>query len=127
MGYSLYGNDLTEEISPLEANLGMFVNLKRDYVGRDALIAQKEKGLGRILIPFKTTSRRSARKDFEVYQNDKKIGFVTSAAFSPILNVGIGLAMLDTELFEKDELFELRDKRGSIEAQRAILPFISQK
>jgi len=127
MGYSLYGNDLTEEISPLEANLGMFVNLKRDYVGRDALIAQKEKGLDRILIPFKTTSRRSARKDFEVYQNDKKIGFVTSAAFSPILNVGIGLAMLDTELFEKDELFELRDKRGSIEAQRAILPFISQK
>ena len=91
------------------------------------LISQKEKGLNRLLIPFKTTSRRSARKDFEVYQNDKKIGFVTSAAFSPILNVGIGLAMIDVEGFEKDENFELRDKRGSIEAQRAILPFISQK
>ncbi|MEA2017086.1 MAG: glycine cleavage system aminomethyltransferase GcvT [Campylobacterota bacterium] len=124
MGYSLYGNDLSETISPLEANLGMFINLKRDYVGKDALKKQKENGLKRILIPFKTTSRRSARKDFEVFQNEKKIGTVTSAAFSPILNVGIGLALVDTGLFETEKSFELKDKRGSIEANRATLPFI---
>ena len=127
MGYSLYGNDLTEEITPLEANLGMFINLKRDYVGRAALSKQKEEGLNRILIPFKTTSRRSARKDFEVFQNDKKIGFVTSAAFSPILNVGIGLAMVDTGEFNEEMPFELKDKRGSIEANKATLPFIEKK
>lgn len=126
MGYSLYGNDLTEEITPLEANLGMFVNLKRDYVGKDALLNQKEEGLTRLLIPFKTTSRRSARKDFEVYQNDKKIGFVTSAAFSPVLNVGIGLAMVDVKEFDESKSFELRDKRGAIEANKASLPFISK-
>ncbi len=126
MGYSLYGNDLTEDISPLEANLGMFVNLKRDYIGREALSKQKEEGLNRILIPFKTTSRRSARKDFEVYQNDKKIGFVTSAAYSPILNVGIGLAMVDINEFEENQSFELKDKRGSIEANKASLPFITK-
>lgn len=126
MGYSLYGNDLTEEITPLEANLGMFVNIKRDYVGKDALLNQKEEGLTRLLIPFKTTSRRSARKDFEVYQNDKKIGFVTSAAFSPVLNVGIGLAMVDIKEFDESKSFELRDKRGAIEANKASLPFISK-
>lgn len=126
MGYSLYGNDLTEEISPLEANLGMFVNLKRDYVGKDALLSQKEEGLNRLLIPFKTTSRRSARKDFEVYQDDKKIGFVTSAAFSPILNVGIGLAMIDIKDFDESKSFELKDQRGAIEANKASLPFISK-
>ena len=126
MGYSLYGNDLTEEISPLEANLGMFVNLKRDYVGKDALVAQKEKTLSRIIIPFKTTSRRSARKDFEVYQGDKKIGFVTSASFSPTLNVGIGLAMVDLKEFDKEKSFELKDKRGAIEANKASLPFINK-
>ena len=124
MGYSLYGNDLSETITPLEANLGMFVNLKRDYFGCKALISQKEKGLKRLLIPFTTTSRRSARKDFEVYQNDEKIGFVTSAAFSPTLNVGIGLAMMDIDKFDKEKSFELRDKRGSIEANTATLPFI---
>ena len=123
-GYSLYGNDLTEQITPLEANLGMFVNLKREYVGKDALLKQKEVGLNRLLIPFKTTSRRSARKDFEVFQNDKKIGFVTSAAFSPTLNVGIGLAMIDTASFDESSSFELRDKRGAIEANTATLPFI---
>lgn len=126
MGYSLYGNDLSETISPIEANLGMFINVKRDYIGRDALKKQKEEGVSRILIPFKTTSRRSARKDFKVFQNDQEIGIVTSAAFSPTLNVGIGLAMIEISSFDEEASFELRDKRGSIEANKASLPFIKK-
>jgi aminomethyltransferase len=126
MGYSLYGNDLSETITPLEANLGKFVNLQRDYVGKEALAKQKEEGLKRILLPFKTTTRRSARKDFEVYQNDKKVGFVTSGAFSPILNVGVGLAMVDVDGFDETQSFELRDARSSIEANVASLPFITK-
>lgn len=126
MGYSLYGNDLSETITPLEANLGKFVNLKRNYVGKEALAKQKEAGLSRLLLPFKTTTRRSARKDFEVYQNDKKVGFVTSGAFSPILNVGVGLAMIDTNGFDTTQSIELRDKRSSIEANITTLPFITK-
>ncbi|WP_309497830.1 glycine cleavage system aminomethyltransferase GcvT [Sulfurovum sp.] len=126
MGYSLYGNDLSETITPLEANLGKFVNLKRDYFGKAALEKQKAEGLTRILLPFKTTTRRSARKDFEVYQNDKKVGFVTSGAFSPILNVGVGLAMIDAEGFDQTQSIELRDKRSSIEANITTLPFINK-
>ena len=126
MGYSLYGNDLSETISPIEASLGMFINVSREYIGKDALAKQKTEGTARKLIPFKTLSRRSARKDFEVYQNDKKIGFVTSAAFSPILNVGIGLAMINIADFKESENFELRDARGSIEATKASLPFITK-
>jgi aminomethyltransferase len=126
MGYSLYGNDLNESITPLEANLGKFVDLKREYVGKDALLKQKEAGLTRLLYPFKTSGRRSARKDFEVYQNDKKVGFVTSGAFSPILNVGIGLAMIDTDGFDASQGIELRDSRSSIEASITSLPFIQK-
>ena len=126
MGYSLYGNDLSDTITPLEANLGHFINLKRDYVGKEALENQKNDGLKRILLPFTTTTRRSARKDFEVYQNDKKVGFVTSAAFSPILNVGIGLAMIDTNGFDKSQSIELRDKRSNLEANITTLPFIKK-
>jgi len=126
MGYSLYGNDLSEEITPLEANLGKFVNLKREYVGKAALAKQKEEGVKRILLPFKTTTRRSARKDFEVYQNEKKVGFVTSAAFSPTLNVGMGLAMIDTDGLDQDQSIELRDKRSSIDAHIVNLPFITK-
>jgi aminomethyltransferase len=126
MGYSLYGNDLDENISPLEANVGMFVGLKRNFIGRDALVKQKESGLKRLLIPFKTSSRRSARAHFKVFQNDKEIGFVTSGAFSPILGVGIGLAMIDIASFDEDKAFELKDERSSIEANKASLPFIKK-
>ncbi|MEA1915684.1 MAG: glycine cleavage system aminomethyltransferase GcvT [Campylobacterota bacterium] len=126
MGYSLYGNDLDENITPLEANLGMFINLKRQYVGKDALAQQKEHGLKKLLLPFTTTSRRSARRGFEVFQKDIKVGVVTSAAFSPILNVGIGLMMIELESFDKKESFELRDQRGSIKANLASLPFIKK-
>lgn len=126
MGYSLYGNELAEDITPLEASLGMFINLKRDYVGKDALQAQKDNGLKRTLIPFKTLSRRSARKDFLVFQGDKEIGFVTSAVYSPILSVGIGFAMVNTEDFNSDEEFELRDARGAIKATQTKLPFITK-
>ena len=126
MGYSLYGNELTEDITPLEANLGKFVNLEREYVGSAALRKQKEEGLKRVLLPFKTTTRRSARKDFEVYQNDKRVGYVTSGAFSPILNVGVGLAMIDIDGFDRDQHIELRDKRSTIEANISSLPFITK-
>ncbi|PHS30740.1 MAG: glycine cleavage system protein T [Sulfurovum sp.] len=126
MGYSLYGNDLSESITPLEANLGKFVNLKRDYFGKTALVKQKEDGLTRILLPFKTTTRRSARRDFEVFQNDKKVGVVTSGAFSPILNVGVGLAMIDIDGFDQSQSIELRDKRSSLEANITTLPFIEK-
>jgi len=126
MGYSLYGNDLDENITPLEANLAKFVNLKRDYFGVEALRKQKDEGLTRILLPFKTSTRRSARRDFEVYQNDKKVGIVTSGAFSPILNVGVGLAMIDIEGFDANKSIELRDKRSSLEASITTLPFIQK-
>jgi aminomethyltransferase len=126
MGYSLYGNDLNEDISPLEASLEMFINTQRDYFGRDALLKQKEQGLKRKLIPFKTLSRRSARKDFKVFQNNKEIGFVTSAVYSPILNVGIGFAMVNTSDFDGDSIFELKDTRGGIEASLTTLPFIKK-
>lgn len=126
MGYSLYGNDLSESITPLEANLSKFVNLKRDYFGKDVLEKQKTDGLLRLLYPFVTTTRRSARKDFEVYQNDKKIGFVTSAAYSPLLNKGIGLAMIDVEGFDATAQIQLKDKRGSLDANIATLPFIKK-
>ena len=126
MGYSLYGNDLSETISPLEANLSMFINLKRNFVGQEALLKQKEKGLKRLLIPFKTSSRRSARKDFIAMQNNEKIGFVTSGGFSPVLGTGIGLAMLDIDKFDENASFELSDERSKVEAFKTSLPFIKK-
>lgn len=126
MGYSLYGNDLTEEITPLEAGLKHFINFDTSFIGKEALLQQKQEGLKRKIIPFTTNSRRSARKDFEVYQNNKPIGQVTSAAFSPQLGTGIGLALVNLDDFKDNEPFELKDKRGSIQAYQTTLPFYTK-
>jgi aminomethyltransferase len=125
MGYSLYGNDLTQDITPLEANLKHFIDFEYDFFGKESLVKQKNH-LKRILMPFKTTSRRSARKDFDEYQGDQKIGFVTSASYSPILNYGIGFAMVDIDGFDENKSFALKDKRGSIEANKTKIPFIKK-
>jgi aminomethyltransferase len=124
MGYSLYGNDLSQEINPLMANLSKFINIDRDFIGAKALRENKKDGIKKLLIPFKTTSRRSARAGFIVFQNNKEIGVVTSGAYSPALSVGIGLALIDIELLNRDENFIIQNDRSQIEASFASLPFI---
>jgi len=126
MGYSLYGNELNEDITPLEANLGMFINFDTDFVGKEALEKQKKEGVKRLILPFKTLSRRAPRHNDEVYQDEKKVGIVTSGAYSPTLGCGIGLALFDILKFDKEKAFEARDKRGSIELKLAKLPFIKK-
>lgn len=126
MGYSLYGNELNEQTTPLEANLEKFINFAHTFTGKEALVAQKEHGLSRLLMPFITESRRSARKDFRVFQNDTDVGVVTSGSFSPTLNKGIGLAMINTQSVDASQPIELRDERANIKAFFTSLPFIKK-
>jgi aminomethyltransferase len=127
MGYSLYGNELTQDISPVKANLVKFLDLKRDFIGATALKKEVEIGVKKLIIPFKTTSKKSARKGFEVFQNNKKIGVVTSGSYSQTLGCSIGLALVDTEFFcDKDDI-SIKDTRGLIKAKKVSLPFIKIK
>lgn len=123
-GYSLYGNELDEHTTPLEAKLKFFVNFDVEFTGKKALLKQQKEGIPKKLIPFTTNSKRAPRHGFEVYQNDQKIGIVTSGTFSPSLNSGIGLAYVDTKLYKKDTPLELKNERGSIPIFLATLPFL---
>ncbi len=94
----LYGHELTDDISPLEAGLGVFVKLdKGDFIGRNALVAQKEQGLRRKVVGLVVNGRGIPRADYGVYHGDKQIGHVTSGTMSPTLKVPIALALLDVE------------------------------
>jgi aminomethyltransferase len=126
MGYSLYGNELNEDITPLEANLSMFVKFDTDFVGKDALLKQKEEGVKRLILPFKSKNRRAPKHGDKVYQDDKLIGEVTSGAYSPSLGYGIGLGLFDLEVFDKDKEYEVRDKRGSLKVENDTLPFLKR-
>ena len=93
MTYPLYGQDITTETTPLEADKARFVDLKKDFIGRAALI--KNSNPSRKLINFITKSRRSPRHNYKIFSGGKPAGIVTSGSFSPSLSVGIGMGYVD--------------------------------
>ena len=94
-GLRLYGMDMDEQTTPLETGLSRFVKLdKGEFIGSDALLAQKESGVGRKLVGFQMRDRAVARAGYAVYQDGARIGTVTSGAPSPSLKRNIGFASI---------------------------------
>ena len=124
--YHLYGLDMDEETTALEANLGWVCAFDKDFIGKKALLKQKEQGLSKRLTGFELTETGVARHGHEVYLGEKKIGIVTSGTFSPTLQKSIGLAYLPLEFSELGKTFEImiRDKR--VKAKTVKTPFYSR-
>jgi aminomethyltransferase len=111
---SLYGHELEEDISPLEAGLDRWVKLdKDDFLGRDALRRERENGPARGIVGFTTDRRAIPRSGAPVYVGGKQAGAVTSGTFSPTLERGIALALVERPLPEAggEVEVELRGKR----------------
>ena len=95
MGYSLYGHELEEAISPLESGLQRFIDFEKDFIGKDALLKQQKVGLQRKAVGIKSESRRAPRQGQKIYlTSGEQIGMVTSGTFSPSLGRGIGLGFV---------------------------------
>ncbi|HYM81145.1 MAG TPA: glycine cleavage system aminomethyltransferase GcvT [Candidatus Limnocylindria bacterium] len=98
MGYMLYGNDIDDSTSPLEAGLGWTVKLdKPDFVGREALVKQKQRGLDRKLVGLEAEGRRVPRHAMIIESEGRPIGRVTSGAFSPSLERAIAMGYVETK------------------------------
>lgn len=98
-GYSLYGHELNETITPLEAGLERFVHFPKNFIGKEALLEQKREGLPRKITGFISENRRSPRAEQKIYSaTGKDIGVVTSGTFAPQLQRGIGLGFVPTAL-----------------------------
>lgn len=126
MGYSLYGSDLDEQTTPIEAGLENFVDYGRNFYGKKALIRQKKKGIRREKIAFKVLSRRSPRHLFRILTPEgQDIGEVTSGCFSPMLASGIGLGFVKPFFAKLGERIVIRDPSGgqSLDAVITQLPF----
>jgi len=97
----LYGHDMDEHTSVLEAGLGWIVGWKKDtFLGAERLREQKAQGVGRKLVPFEMKERAIARHGYAVMHHDKKVGVVTSGTQTPFLNKAIGFAMVPVEMAE---------------------------
>lgn len=114
--YPLYGHELDEQTTPLEAGLGFFVSLdKGDFVGRSVLADQKTNGVGRKCVAFKTAGRSAPpRPHYPIWVADSRVGEVTSGTQSPSLGIGIGMGYVPVE-FAKPETalgIEIRGNRA---------------
>jgi aminomethyltransferase len=129
MGYPLYGQDLVPVRTPLEAGFGWAVSFdKGEFVGRDALLEQRNGPLPSRLRGLVTRDRRSIpRAHQRVFATDDEIGEVTSGTFSPLLGVGIALAYLSPGgSFEPDTEVEI-DIRGRRAPARVVpTPFVER-
>jgi aminomethyltransferase len=122
--YPLYGSDIDDTITPWEAGLGWIVKPdKGDFVGKEALVKQKQEGIRRRLEGFEMIDRGIARDHFPVYLEDEPIGHVTSGSYSPSLEKSIGLTYLPVDRDAEAQLYvEIRGKR--LAAKPVKTPFL---
>ncbi|MDR1594189.1 MAG: glycine cleavage system aminomethyltransferase GcvT [Prevotellaceae bacterium] len=107
MGFCLYGNDITDETSPIEAGLGWIVKFNKDFIDKDILLRQKSEGVERRLVNFDMIDRGVPRQHYEICnQEGDKIGEVTSGTMSPSRKIGIGMGYVKVDYSKKDtEIF----------------------
>ncbi len=124
MGYCLYGNDINDTTSPIEAGLGWITKFDKKFTNSEALLLQKEQGVSKKLVGFEMVDRGIPRHDYEIVDADgTNIGIVTSGTQSPSLGKAIGMGYVKTEFAGVDtEIYILiRDKK--IAAKVVKLPF----
>jgi aminomethyltransferase len=117
---ALYGNDIDDSTTVLEADLGWICKFKKgDFIGRESLLRQKEEGLTRKLVGFEMIDKGIARDHYPVFIDDREAGMVTSGSFAPYLKKNIGLAYLPIEHAGVGTAFEV-DVRGRRLAARVV-------
>ena len=124
MGYCLYGNDISDTSSPLEAGLGWITKFTKDFVNSEALAKQKEAGVTKKLIAFKLTERGIPRSDYNIVDTDGNIiGTVTSGTMSPSLGKGIGLGYVTVEFSKVETEIFIQIRKKVVLATIVKLPF----
>lgn len=124
MGYLLYGHDIDEKTTPLEAGLGRFVSFEKgDFIGNAALIAQRQNGIRRRLIGFELIDKGIPRAGCKILANGIEIGAVTSGNMSPTLKKGIGLGYVNIGYDKIGDEIEIEIRGKAVLAKVASLPF----
>ncbi|OBQ52544.1 glycine cleavage system aminomethyltransferase GcvT [Tamlana sp. s12] len=124
MGYCLYGNDIDDTTSPIEAGLGWITKFTKDFTNSEALKAEKEQGPKRKLIAFELDERGIPRQGYDIVDSEGSvIGKVTSGTMSPSLGKGIGLGYVSTELAGVDSKISIQIRKNAVPATVVKLPF----
>ncbi|WP_350289046.1 glycine cleavage system aminomethyltransferase GcvT [uncultured Croceitalea sp.] len=124
MGYCLYGNDIDDTTSPLEAGLGWVTKFTKKFVNSEALAKQKEEGVSRKLIAFEMEEKAIPRHDYEIIDGEQNtIGKVTSGTMSPSMGKGIGLGYVNSSYAKLGEKIHVQIRKKTIPATVVKPPF----
>jgi aminomethyltransferase len=124
MGFCLYGNDIDETTSPIEAKLGWITKFTKDFVNSEALQKQKEEGVARKLVAFEVKDKGIPRKDYKIADvNGNEIGMVTSGTMSPSLKKAIGLGYVKTDFTKLGSEIYIEVRKKQLKAEVVQLPF----
>lgn len=121
--YMLYGNDLNETITPLEAPLKWTVKFEKDFIGKKALLEQKEKGITRKLRGLEIKDKAIPRHEHKVYLNNKVIGWISSGMFAPTLKKSLAFAYIDKGSAKTGTNVEVEIRKKKVKAEIVKLPF----
>ena len=126
-GYPLYGHEIDETITPYQANLAWAVKLNKDFIGKQILLEEKEKGPNRKRIGFVMQEKAFPRQGYPIFWQGKEVGFVTSGVYSPNKNAFIGMAYIQADCAIVGNEINI-DVRGKLHKARiASFPFIKPK
>jgi len=126
--FCLYGHELDEETSPLEAGLSWLVKLKKEkFIGKDALLKEKEEGPKRKLVGFELTGRQIARQGFPVKIDGSVVGSVTSGTFAPTLGKSLAMAYVARDKARDDASYYIEVRGKDISARKVPLPFYKSR
>ena len=124
MGFSLYGNDITDTTSPLEAGLGWITKFEKEFTNSENLKKQKEAGVTRKLVGFEMVERGIPRHDYEIADSaGNVVGIVTSGTQSPSLGIAIGMGYVPVNLSTPDSEVYIRIRNKDVKAKVVKTPF----
>ena len=124
MGYCLYGNDINDDTSPIEAGLGWITKFTKPFINSETLEQQKLNGVSRKLVGFELKERGIPRQGYPILDSDgNTIGEVTSGTMSPSLSKGIGLGYVTIENSKADSKLLIQIRKKQVEAVVVKLPF----
>jgi aminomethyltransferase len=124
MGFALYGNDIDDTTSPLEAGLGWITKFTKDFTAKEILQKQKEAGITRKLVGFEMVDKGIPRHHYEIVNKEgEAIGFVTSGTQSPSLGKAIGMGYVRKDLSDIDSTIYIKVRDKQLEARVVKIPF----
>ena len=127
MGFCLYGNDIDETTSPLEAGLGWITRFTKEFVNSAGLQLQKEKGVNRRLVGFEMLERGIPRQGYEITDSEgRPVGKVTSGTQSPSLKAGIGMGYVEKAFAKEGTPLSIRIRENAVPARVVKLPFYKE-